>query len=72
MNHWCCGATYNIINQEQYVVLQIHFRQEHHLCEDESCLSKKFVVFPSEAEMKVINCLIYLAKKAPRNKCCNL
>nr|GEW71976.1 hypothetical protein [Tanacetum cinerariifolium] len=28
--------------------LQIHFRQRHYLCEDEACLSKKFVVFNSE------------------------
>ncbi|KAL8252900.1 hypothetical protein R6Q59_036593 [Mikania micrantha] len=35
-----------------YDDLEIHFRQEHFLCEDEACLSKKFVVFPSEAEMK--------------------
>lgn len=32
---------------------QIHFRQGHFLCEDEACLAKKFVVFQSEAEMKV-------------------
>ncbi|KAK1295397.1 hypothetical protein QJS10_CPA16g01736 [Acorus calamus] len=31
---------------------QIHFRQEHFLCEDEACLAKKFIVFHSEAEMK--------------------
>lgn len=34
--------------------LQIHFRRDHFLCEDEACLAKKFVVFQSEAEMKVI------------------
>lgn len=34
--------------------MQIHFRQEHFLCEDEACLAKKFVVFQSESEMKVI------------------
>lgn len=37
----------------QVAILQIHFRQEHFLCEDEACLSKKFIVFTSEAEMKV-------------------
>ncbi|KAL7583974.1 hypothetical protein Lser_V15G41497 [Lactuca serriola] len=42
---------------KNYDDLEIHFRQEHHLCEDESCLSKKFVVFPSEAEMKRHNAL---------------
>ena len=35
------------------LIAQIHFRQEHFLCEDEACLTKKFVVFQSEAEMKV-------------------
>ncbi|KAK1437206.1 hypothetical protein QVD17_02994 [Tagetes erecta] len=35
-----------------YDDLEIHFRQEHFLCEDEACLSKKFIVFTSEAEMK--------------------
>ncbi|KAK7397006.1 hypothetical protein VNO78_18170 [Psophocarpus tetragonolobus] len=37
---------------KNYDDLEIHFRQEHFLCEDEACLAKKFVVFPSEAEMK--------------------
>lgn len=32
---------------------QIHFRRDHFLCEDESCLAKKFVVFQSESELKV-------------------
>ncbi|CAN1292851.1 E3 ubiquitin-protein ligase hel2 [Linum perenne] len=33
-------------------VLQMHFGRDHFLCEDESCLAKKFVVFQSEAELK--------------------
>ncbi|XP_071715445.1 uncharacterized protein [Rutidosis leptorrhynchoides] len=37
---------------KNYDDLEIHFRQEHFLCEDETCLSKKFIVFVSEAEMK--------------------
>ncbi|XP_027916149.1 E3 ubiquitin-protein ligase ZNF598-like [Vigna unguiculata] len=37
---------------KNYDDLEIHFRQEHFLCEDEACLAKKFVVFQSEAEMK--------------------
>ncbi|KAJ0691620.1 putative transcription factor interactor and regulator LIM family [Helianthus annuus] len=37
---------------KNYDDLEIHFRQEHFLCEDEACLIKKFIVFPSEAEMK--------------------
>lgn len=40
-----------------YDDLEIHFRHEHFLCEDESCLTKKFVVFQSEAEMKRHNAL---------------
>ncbi|KAM5551531.1 hypothetical protein ABKV19_026396 [Rosa sericea] len=35
-----------------YDDLEMHFRQGHFLCEDESCLDKKFIVFQSEAEMK--------------------
>ncbi|KAK1319591.1 hypothetical protein QJS10_CPB04g01071 [Acorus calamus] len=37
---------------KNYDDLEIHFRQEHFLCEDEACLAKKFIVFHSEAEMK--------------------
>ncbi|KAI7729416.1 hypothetical protein M8C21_010254 [Ambrosia artemisiifolia] len=36
-------------------VILIHFRKEHLLCEDEACLTKKFIVFQTEAEMKVHN-----------------
>ncbi|XVF41713.1 hypothetical protein PTKIN_Ptkin01aG0302100 [Pterospermum kingtungense] len=35
-----------------YDDMEIHFRQEHHLCEDEACLAKKFVVFATESELK--------------------
>ncbi|XP_041994402.1 E3 ubiquitin-protein ligase ZNF598-like isoform X2 [Salvia splendens] len=35
-----------------YDNLEIHFRRDHFLCEDESCLAKKFVVFISESEIK--------------------
>ncbi|CAA7400110.1 unnamed protein product [Spirodela intermedia] len=35
-----------------YDDLEIHFRQEHHLCENEACLAKKFIVFPSDSELK--------------------
>ncbi|KAG1371408.1 E3 ubiquitin-protein ligase ZNF598 [Cocos nucifera] len=35
-----------------YDDLEMHFRQEHFLCENEACLAKKFVVFQTEAEMK--------------------
>ncbi|XP_019441267.1 PREDICTED: zinc finger protein 598-like [Lupinus angustifolius] len=37
---------------KNYDDLEIHFRQEHFLCEDEACLAKKFIVFQSEQEMK--------------------
>ncbi|VVB03579.1 unnamed protein product [Arabis nemorensis] len=35
-----------------YDDLEIHFRSDHFLCEDESCLAKKFVVFQIEDELK--------------------
>ncbi|KAG5514087.1 hypothetical protein RHGRI_035478 [Rhododendron griersonianum] len=38
---------------KNYDDLEIHFRREHFLCEDEACLAKKFVVFLSESEMKI-------------------
>ena len=31
----------------------MHFRDKHSLCEHSDCLNKKFVVFTSEAELKV-------------------
>ncbi|KAG9459919.1 hypothetical protein H6P81_004427 [Aristolochia fimbriata] len=42
---------------KNYDDLEIHFRNEHFLCENETCLAKKFVVFLSEAEMKRHNAL---------------
>ncbi|GAU11337.1 hypothetical protein TSUD_343280 [Trifolium subterraneum] len=38
---------------KNYDDLEIHFRQQHFLCEDEACLAKKFIVFQSESEMKI-------------------
>ncbi|OIW13448.1 hypothetical protein TanjilG_05338 [Lupinus angustifolius] len=38
---------------KNYDDLEIHFRQQHFLCEDEACLAKKFIVFQSEGEMKI-------------------
>lgn len=35
-----------------YDELEIHFRSDHMLCEDEGCLAKKFIVFATESEMK--------------------
>ncbi|KAG0478319.1 hypothetical protein HPP92_013038 [Vanilla planifolia] len=40
-----------------YDDLEAHFHQEHFLCENEACLTKKFVVFQSEAEMKRHNAM---------------
>lgn len=40
------------------LVSQIHFRQAHFLCEDDDCLDKKFIVFATEAEIKV-SCVIF-------------
>ncbi|OMO64082.1 Zinc finger, C2H2-like protein [Corchorus capsularis] len=37
---------------KNYDDLEIHFRRDHFLCEDEACLAKKFIVFQSEAELK--------------------
>ncbi|KAK7284535.1 hypothetical protein RJT34_19282 [Clitoria ternatea] len=42
---------------KNYDDLEIHFRQEHFLCEDEACLAKKFIVFQSESEMKRHNAI---------------
>ncbi|KAL6504966.1 hypothetical protein OROGR_024783 [Orobanche gracilis] len=42
---------------KEYDDLEIHFRRDHFLCEDESCLAKKFTVFLSEAELKRHNTL---------------
>ncbi|KAI3841205.1 hypothetical protein MKX03_004909 [Papaver bracteatum] len=42
---------------KDYDDLEIHFRQQHFLCEDDACLAKKFVVFQSESEMKRHNAI---------------
>lgn len=38
---------------KDYDDLEIHFRQDHHICENEACIAKKFVVFTNESELKV-------------------
>lgn len=42
--------------QPQYYVdynsLELHYRKDHFLCMEKSCLDKKFVVFPSEMDLK--------------------
>ncbi|KAF9669813.1 hypothetical protein SADUNF_Sadunf13G0003500 [Salix dunnii] len=40
-----------------YDNLEIHFRQEHFLCEDEACLARKFIVFAAEFELKRHNAM---------------
>ncbi|KAH6777427.1 RING/U-box superfamily protein [Perilla frutescens var. hirtella] len=42
---------------KNYDDLEMHFRGEHFLCEDDSCLAKKFIVFQSEGELKRHNAL---------------
>ncbi|KAI3449345.1 hypothetical protein Pfo_006010 [Paulownia fortunei] len=42
---------------KNYDDLEMHFRRDHLLCEDEGCLAKKFIVFQSEAELKRHNAL---------------
>ncbi|KAL3827743.1 hypothetical protein ACJIZ3_016545 [Penstemon smallii] len=37
---------------KDYDDLEVHFRHDHFLCEDEGCLAKKFTVFQSESELK--------------------
>ncbi|KAJ6686771.1 EBR1 [Salix purpurea] len=37
---------------KNYDDLEIHFRRDHFLCDDEGCLAKKFIVFQTEAELK--------------------
>ncbi|KAL8116955.1 hypothetical protein AgCh_023217 [Apium graveolens] len=40
-----------------YDELEIHFRTDHMLCEDEGCLAKKFIVFATDSEMKRHNAM---------------
>ncbi|KAL4636454.1 hypothetical protein ACB092_03G009800 [Castanea dentata] len=42
---------------KDYDDLEIHFRQDHHLCENEACIAKKFVVFTNESELKRHNAM---------------
>ncbi|KAJ4968588.1 hypothetical protein NE237_015289 [Protea cynaroides] len=42
---------------KNYDDLEIHFRREHFLCEDEACLAKKFIVFTAESELKRHNAI---------------
>uniref|UniRef100_A0ACD5TPI1 Uncharacterized protein n=1 Tax=Avena sativa TaxID=4498 RepID=A0ACD5TPI1_AVESA len=40
-----------------YDELEMHFRKDHFLCEDEACLVKKFIVFQSDQEIKRHNAM---------------
>lgn len=35
-----------------YEALEIHFRKDHFLCPERECLEKKFIVFPTEIDLK--------------------
>ncbi|PRQ29180.1 putative transcription factor C2H2 family [Rosa chinensis] len=50
--HLCCDSGEQYEYYKNYHDLELHFSRGHFLCEDESCLEKKFVVFRSEAELK--------------------
>ncbi|XP_050386881.1 uncharacterized protein LOC126803161 isoform X2 [Argentina anserina] len=50
--HLCHSPGGHIDHFQNYDDLEMHFRHVHFLCEDESCLAKKFIVFQSEAELK--------------------
>lgn len=57
VEHYTCHICQRLnSNQYEYYKdyndLEIHFREAHFLCEDDTCLEKKFVVFPTEADMK--------------------
>jgi hypothetical protein len=43
------GAAVYYVN---YDSLEVHFRKDHFLCPDQACLDKKFIVFPSEIDLK--------------------
>ena len=37
---------------ENYGALEEHFKEEHHICQNQECLEKKFVVFSTDQELK--------------------
>lgn len=37
---------------EDYAALEKHFKDEHHICQNQECLDRKFVVFSTEQELK--------------------
>ena len=46
------AAPHRHVYYRDYPDLENHFRQAHHQCEDPKCLEQKFVVFPTEQELK--------------------
>lgn len=51
---------YRVLKYMLTYLRQTHFRHEHFLCEDEACLAKKFIVFQSESDIKVIFLACYV------------
>ncbi|XP_010506735.1 PREDICTED: E3 ubiquitin-protein ligase hel2-like [Camelina sativa] len=51
-----------------YDNLEVHFRTDHFLCEDETCLAKKFVVFQFEAELKRHNSIDHGGSRMSRSQ----
>ncbi|KAK8521896.1 hypothetical protein V6N13_021969 [Hibiscus sabdariffa] len=52
--HYTCHIcqSFKVEWNSEICLLQIHFRRDHYLCEDEACLAKKFTVFRSVTELK--------------------
>ncbi|KAK4418004.1 E3 ubiquitin-protein ligase hel2 [Sesamum alatum] len=53
---------------KNYDDLEMHFRRDHFLCEDEGCLAKKFTVFQSEAELKIPTSFRYRRSSEQENR----
>ncbi|CAN1859229.1 E3 ubiquitin-protein ligase hel2 [Linum perenne] len=64
----CDTSSFLIIMFKQNSYIFMHFRHDHYLCEDESCLAKKFVVFQSEAEMKIPTSFRFHREQDPRTR----
>ena len=45
---------------KDYSKLEIHFKNEHYLCDDPLCLEKKFVVFPNSIDLAAHNRYVYV------------
>ncbi|PRW56692.1 LIM domain and RING finger isoform A [Chlorella sorokiniana] len=46
------GNPHKYVYYRDYADLENHFQHEHYLCPHPACLEKKFIVFPSEQELK--------------------